>query len=402
MLAKKYDTDLKISASLELSLIFDILQNNLANLKSQILHKKINWDLFYKLTIRHRIWYQVYKALTEVKDMSVPIYERLAKRCQQDKLHLLATMAETKRIAQAFSEQAIPYCFMKGILLNLSIYQAINSRPCKDIDVWVHPNAYGLAMEVLISLGYKKILPTYELTGFQKQYYMSHKHDMTFFHEKLKICVEPHFRLEYFGIAFFPPTVSILKSVQLFNTPVMTLQDDYHLLYLMLHGSIHAWTRLRWLNDIVLYIKSEKCDLQRIRGLARELHCEHIVEQTLMLVQLHFGKYDPKFANLVINPSPQVVQLVKATQQFIEADYELTEDYSIFHPMFFKYRFYLIKLAAPGMKIQALLGDLFKIDNLFPYVKFSKKFSFMYYLLYPLWVVKLIISRQMSKREGNL
>ena len=59
--------------------------------------------------------------------------------------------------------------------------------------------------------------------------------------------------------------------------------------------------------------------------------------------------------------------------------------------MFFKYRFYLAQLAVRGQKLHAILGDLFKIDELFVYVTFPDKLSFMYYAVYPLWVIKYVL-----------
>ena len=83
------------------------------------------------------------------------------------------------------------------------------------------------------------------------------------------------------------------------------------------------------------------------------------------------------------------MQLAVLAQQFISSDYEITDGLSNLN-MFFKYRVYLGKLAVRGQKAHALWGDLFKIDMLFPYVTFPRGCSFLYYLAYPVWVMRFI------------
>lgn len=373
-------------------LIFCALQPNSFDIRFFIT-SDMDWNLVFSLAVRHRVWHQVYAALIPVQEeLPVSLFQKLANLCKKDTLRILTTAAETQRIAEQFTEHAIQHCFVKGIVLNVHIYPSLNTRPCKDIDIWVDTNTYEQAIELLLTMGYQKTL-SYELKGFQKQYYMSHKHDIAFYHPEKKIQVELHFSLKEFCVDILP-TSAKLQSVTLFNTPIQTLQDDYHLLFLMIHGAVHAWTRLRWLNDIVLYIQSGKCDLKRVMTLAKEFHCEHIVEQCLILVQNNFKIENASLSQIILSPGKTGIKLAKEAQQFINADFELTEQYSVFNKMFFKYRLHIIKLAPPGKKFRVLWENLCKIDSLFPYVSLPDKLAFLYYILYPLWVVKIMIVRK--------
>ena len=366
--------------NLELSLLISILQTD----TDVVSNPTIDWALFYKLVIRHRVWHLVHKALLETAPPILPV---ITKRCQQDTLHLLNTANETIRIAAKFNEQTVEHCFIKGILLNVHIYGGLGTRPCRDIDVWIKLSDYPRAINALLSLGYKKKLPTYELSGFKQSYYMQHRHDMAFYHPDKRILIEPHFRLDYFGINFFPWESLTRKSIRVFNQDIMTLDDDYHLLYLMIHGSIHAWIRLRWLQDIALFIQSNKCDLKHVVDLAKQIKCEHLFEQTLLLINELFPSNNEVISPFIQKPSRKSLQLAALSKQFIEGDYEMTDGFR-HYKMFFKYRFYLAKLAVKGQKLQAILGDLFKIDEVFQYATFPDKLAFMYYLIYPIWVIK--------------
>ena len=391
-------------ANLELNLILAVLVQD-QQLAAQIsINPQLNWELVYKLVLRHRVWHQLYASLNNSAGLNppwtavpqrnaLPTYTKLREFCYNDKLYLLRTAAETVRIAREFNSKQLLHCFIKGIALNVHIYHDLTSRPCRDIDLWVAPHDYQLAAELLLELGYQQHLPSYPLGGFKAAYYFKHKHDIAFYHPRHKILVELHFRLSYFGINFFPLSAELLQPLIILNTPVATLKDDYHLLYLMLHGAIHAWSRLRWLNDIALYLQAEKCNLQQVYALAEQLKAPHIVVQALILVAELLKCAVTQPAAITATPIIQKhgKQLAAIAQQFIQTDYDVNAGHGAFHKLFFVYRYYLAKLAVKGQKFNALAGDLIKIDMLFPYLTLPKRLSIFYYLLYPLWVIKYLI-----------
>lgn len=381
--------------NLELKLILSALQHQTSSNELSI-DPTLNEPLFYKLILRHRVWHQVYHAFKH-HQLPIPMANALTKQCEHDKQRILITAGETVRIAREFKKQAIDHCFVKGTLLNVHVYGGLNTRPCRDIDVWVNTNTYSDAMVTLLSMGYQKKLPKYELTGFKARWYMRHRHDMAFYHPEKKILVELHFCLNYLGLNFFPLSTIPLRSINLFNVPILAPDDDYHLLYLMIHGAIHAWIRLRWLQDIALYIQNGQCDLQRVYDLATQIKCSHIVEQTLILVHDFFKLKHPVLTQLIQNPSRRGSKLATIAKQFIIADYEMSVGIKNIN-LFFKYRLYLAQLAVRGQKLHAVLGDLFKIDELFLYVTFPSKLSFMYYVLYPIWVIKYLLKSMAPSR----
>ena len=385
-----------MNEDLELTFLLGLLQNETCAKPNS----EINWPLFYKLVRRHRVWHQVFNALKH-NNLAVPIVSALERLCQNDKRRLLITAGETVRIARAFTQQSIDHCFVKGTLLNVHLYGSLNTRPCRDIDVWVDTSTYAAAMSALLSLGYQQHLPDYELTGFKKRWYMHHKHDMAFFHPEHKMVVELHFRLSYPGLDFFPWNAVRLSPIHLLNVPVLTLTDDYHLLYLMIHGATHAWTRLRWLQDIALFIQNRPCDLMHVYDLAKQLHCQHIVEQSLMLVSAFFVLDHPALTQLIQTPSRRARRLTSLAHEFITADYEITDGLQNIR-MFCKYRIYLAILTVQGQKCRTILGDLFKLDELFGYVTFPDKLSFMYYAIYPLWVVTFVFKSRLISPASAL
>lgn len=377
----------------EIQFILSLIQWIFADGKGVASDSSIRWDIFYKLVFKHRLWHPIRAALVE-NGLHPPIFNKLTAQCKKDQLNILNSAGETLRLSKTFRENTIQHCFIKGTVLNEFLYGALGTRPCRDIDVWIDSAHFEKAVDVLIANGYQKKLPTYTLSGFKKQYYMNHKHDIALYHPQKKILVELHFRLSYFGLPFFTQDLVAFKSVLVCNTPVQTLDDDYHLLYLMIHGAIHAWIRLRWLIDILLYIKSQRCSLVRVLSLAEEINCRHIVEQSLLLVRDLFAYENELMHHLVQRAGKRSVQLAQTAKLFIVSDYEFGTSSGIFKKEFFIYRLYLVRLAAEGQKLQALWADLFKIDNLFPFVTLPSSLRFLYYFMYPLWVCKYILWRK--------
>jgi hypothetical protein len=352
----------------------------------------VNWQYLYTLSIRHRVTHQVYQYYQK---HNLPIGNDLTEYCHKDKLRILSTIGETIRIANQFNKLNISYAVVKGIILNAHIYNDINSRSCRDIDVWVDISQYKQAMDALYSMGYITQRPDYNLEGYKEEYYLTHRHDMEFYHPDRRVLVELHFSLNYLGINYFSLSDSVLHKVKVLNTDIYTLDDNYHLLYLMLHGSVHAYSRIRWLNDIAQYIKSNKCDLNIVLMLASKINARHIVLFSLILVQDIWGINTA----IIAMPDKQANYLAKLCKEFISADYELVDGIGSSFRMFTKYRWYLCKLAVKGSKLNALIGDLFKIDNLFTHLTLPRQICFMYYVFYPLWVIKYLC-KGLIKRYG--
>ncbi len=376
-----------------MKLIFDLLERPSLPASPISLEQAIDWDLFLKLVIRHRVWHQILAAVTRIQlNGPIPIHNKLTAICYKDTWCLFRMVAAIGSIASLFAKHHIQYCFLKGVTLSVQLYEAINQRPCKDIDIWVDKKNYQEAMLLLESLGYQKVHPTYPLEGFFEKYHLAHKRDIKFYHQQQKIQVELHVRLSYFGVDFFPLSPELSKSIRLFDKEILTLKDDYHLLYLMIHGAAHAWSRLRWLYDIALYINAKKCNLNTVFNLATRLRCEYIVEQALIMVHTHFKVNDPLLEELVKKSSKKSKLLARSGLDFIGYAEEQF-DTNIFSKIYFKYHYYSTKIIPWTRKLQVIKEDWVMIENLFCLVHFPKPLSGLYYLIYPFWFIKRFVCR---------
>lgn len=385
-----------VNLSVEFKLIIQILSNQsvLATLHANLNH--INWDYLLKLIIRHRVVEQAYASLLGASEfIPAPFLTQLKQVSLCSKLSSLSMVAESIRISRALNDAKITYSIVKGIPLSELLYAGATNRQAKDIDMLVDIDDIAQALQILQAKGYKIERPDFNLHGFKRDYYLTHNHDIGLFHPERKVEIELHFRLEYFGTKFFANSANIYKTVLVQNQALITLNDEYHVLYLMFHAAIHAWTRLRWLHDIYLYLKSGQCSIQKVYALAIQLKAEKIVWQTLWLLREIYAYQDDESNQILAHKSPAGLRLARVAYKFVLNDYELTAGHGVFNKMFFYYRAYLIDLALPGQKLEALTGDLFKIDKMFPYLTLPNRCSWAYYLIYPFWVIKYLFTRKL-------
>lgn len=379
----------KLVMPMELKLIIAILTAQPAlNITADL-----NWSYFVKLVIRHRVIEQVYTRLKTEKNVPEDTFLYLEALCQRQRMDLLVLSAETIRLSRELTKAGIGYAVVKGIPVGAHAYGGITKRQCKDIDLWVDFANWDQAVKILQNCGYCQTRPEYSLTGFKRDYYLNRNHDFEFFNPQKKVQVELMFRVSYLGVDFPDLSAIPLTYSNISNNLVATLENNYHLLLLIVHGAIHAWHRLRWLLDIYLLIQQQKVDLVKLLTLAEQFECRAMVIQCLWLLNKVFGLDNREIQPLIDNISRKDLRLAKLLFEFVAADYELTGGHGLFNRMFFKYRWYLTQITPPKQRWRVIRQDLFKIDKTFKELTLPSGWEFGYYLLYPLYVIKYIIRR---------
>lgn len=348
----------------------------------------VNQKVLYELIFRHRIWHQM------------PAFDFLREHSQKDKYRMMIMANEVVRVARTFNELHIKYALVKGISLNVLLYPTLLERSCKDIDLWVSSESYDEAISQLLLLGYKREKIGYSLDGFKERYHKKHHCDLIFYHSERKICVELHHKLSYPGFDWPKNKQLRFRTFSLFNMSVLTLDNDQHLLYLMLHGSIHAWMRLRWLYDIALFIKNRRCDLNKVMEIAKSADVAHVVEQTLILLKELLKFEDETLLYLTHTPSKRALLLVRLAKKFIIGDYMMQDNIKYFNS-FIKYRYYRMKLASKKYRYSMIWNELFRLDGLFRRISLPEKLSFLYYILYPGWLFLHIIRKMRVSIKAN-
>lgn len=164
---------------------------------------------------------------------------------------------ELVRILHAFNEARIPLLLFKGPALAYTVYPQANLRTYHDIDAFVHPHDLSRAGELLTELGfsfyeeYRANALDETRTGYN--YILKHPNSW------LEVLVELHTAPHSSDIGTHFDIASLWAKAQpitILGEAAYTMHSVDHLLYLVWHYRFHGFTRLLWLYDLVMMVRS--------------------------------------------------------------------------------------------------------------------------------------------------
>ena len=213
----------------------------------------------------------------------------------------------------------------------------------------------------------------------QQELLIGANHHLSLYNKELE-CVEIHWKL----IPNISVSGKIINAIIADNSQDITfsgrkftvLSKEFELLYLLLHGAKHGWSRLKWLVDIKDYPVME-IDDDKFNLLAHELQAGRIIGQSNFLLEKFFGTHMP-FGEEERLPG----YLVRFALQCIHGD--IKEENSIQEIIqFYRYNFFLF----PGFRYKCrMIGNCFLRPSDFSIIDSS--FKAAYYLYYPYSVIK--------------
>jgi len=235
--------------SKELSFLLFILHDDL--LDEMIVKQytsELDWKLFVKLVMHHRVYPLVYLKLKGLEPSLIPanVMETLHHQYNNNTIRMLHLSREMNHICKAFTNSGIRTLLLKGPILAIQLYGDLAHRTSKDLDILVHAEDVEKAEEILAQLGYESN-DEHILDNWKKK-----SHHLSFEHMEHLAQVEIHWRLNpHFSESFsFDQLWERKNDVTLSNQTFHYLGNEDLLYYLADHGARHGWFRLRWLMDI--------------------------------------------------------------------------------------------------------------------------------------------------------
>jgi hypothetical protein len=151
----------------------------------------------------------------------------------------------------------------------------------------VKPEEVHAAVEIFSSLGYEydhKRLPTNENI-------INGSNQFTLYHPQKQQIVEIHWRI------FIDPIINYDKIKELVKENTCTisfagrefnqLTIEFELLYLIIHGGLHTWRRLKWLVDIYEIVNRCDIDKEKFNHLVILLNAQRLIGLCNKMLQ-HF------------------------------------------------------------------------------------------------------------------
>ncbi|PWQ92599.1 nucleotidyltransferase domain-containing protein [Leucothrix pacifica] len=269
--------------------------------KEAVLADEIDWPTVWTLALRHRV---VPVMADRIKQLGIIVPEdissRISNNVQKNLYKGMKQAAELVCLTKLFNENNIPFVVFKGIALLKLMGLELHQRHHGDIDILLADVGDIKKADVLLrSLGYERLTmaKNFSLNKRQEQHFRSYEKDVIYHHPRRSIQLELHFKvclsdklLPISSREFYENRAEVQINSE--SIPVMCKAD--HQVYLLVHGAVSRWFRLKWLCDVPLatengkaylsssfFIRTESLDVERITTLgiclARELLAMPIV-----------------------------------------------------------------------------------------------------------------------------
>ena len=304
---------------------YDLLQSLSAHLRAPIgLDTKdcvqpIDEPLANFAINRHRVGSILYKASQNNKNIDETARSLLASAYKKNIYDSLAQKASTEKITRLFESHDIAFLVMKGSGLAHQLYDEPHIRLSKDIDILIPTSSSAKAIEVLNNNGFeyqshsvrtrKQDSQAWQLTN------MKVFKDLTFYDPQFSTYIELHQRL--FIMEPKNLTAGFCNALAFQRTP--SISNPHYCFYLILHGALCLWQRVKWVVDISLLVRKMTMPIRlKLMELAKQYDCEDVVISSLQFTEEIFaGSLDQDWDTILAmyNNTSRVEKLTEVYRQ---------------------------------------------------------------------------------------
>jgi hypothetical protein len=251
------------------------------------------------------------------------VRERLERRHRQHVRQTLAQVSALYAICTRFQEARVPAVSWKGPLLARSLYGSHGARESGDLDFLMEPNEVAVGATLLKSMGFRRHCKTPTKRLDRKVARLDG--DQGFYRAADNVYVELHAqpmparftawqsRREYLRRAVPTPLYGAIT--------VLTLRPEDQLLSLAGHAIKHHWERLKWVQDIALFLRvyQGRLDWAALLADTRRTGKSRAVVHALALAQTVFGTADvPVDVPTVMREAPEWAETAAITRHLAQ------------------------------------------------------------------------------------
>ncbi|HEY0044800.1 MAG TPA: nucleotidyltransferase family protein [Allosphingosinicella sp.] len=256
----------------------------------------VDWGHVDAVAARHRVEGLVHDGLLRagVKPPEA-VAAKLAALAPAIARQNLMQAAESARLDRLFADSGIGHIFLKGLTLNVLAYGTLGVKKSSDIDIAIAPEGYEAAIRLIRQAGYACEDPGPEasmdeiMASTRRTKHSGWVKGHLFIELHLSFVDSPR-TLRTLSVAAPRQRVQIAPSIAL-----DTLAKDELFAYLCVHGSTHAWSRIKWLADLNALLKDEDgAEIERLYRRSLELGAGRATAQGLLLCADLLGLALPK------------------------------------------------------------------------------------------------------------
>ncbi len=198
-----------------------------------------------------------------------------------DKALTLKKLKGFLEVTDALRAAGIGFIPLKGFVLSQKIYGDPSFRFTGDVDLLLEPADIEKALSVMEKLGFVPSLFPWPSGEKQKQRLIGFRNQFALENPATGLDVELHWRLFYYPILPSGETDRIVKenlsTIAFQGRTFQVLNPELDLLFLLIHGGMHGWRRLKWLVDVHEIARQKLFDEKRFSALVATFRAERMV-----------------------------------------------------------------------------------------------------------------------------
>ena len=281
----------------------------------------IDWPRFARVVGRQRVMGLVDVALkTAGIAIPEPFAAPLARQAKRIVHHNLIAASDTARLTGLIAASGYPVLAVKGVVLGALAYGSVGLKHSKDIDLLILPEHLAPVLALLEAEGYRLKQPAETLTPEQRALLPRYGKDVALTRGAPHLQIELHWRL-FTNTELLPqlsarsPVQSVMLGTAL-SAPTLSAADLYA--YLVLHGAIDGWSRMKSLADLNALVGArDPAELHAWHDHAVALGAGAASEQALLMMADLFALPLPAELAETIGRSPRVRMLIAGSYRLM-------------------------------------------------------------------------------------
>jgi len=333
-------------------------------------------------------YHRLHQVLSTDRWLDINIREQKSNQKKKTTIDILRFSMELVHIVKGFEEKKLPVICLKGPVIGEKIYESIGERFFKDLDLLVPEKRLSEAEHLLKQFGYIQD----ETSTYDKK----RSHHLVYINNQTGHIIELHWRLHP-NILEEPSFEELWKThetVRIAGTDIPCLETEELFVYLISHGSKHAWFRLRWLYDIHLFL-DQPIDLTRIQVRLAQRGGLDMMGQAMLLRQKLFESPIPE-AFLHLTTSRQSKRMAQMALRIIEEQNDPGKTNQTLVEYLYWKRYYLL-IRDQSKRLEFLWHHFIPNQQDLEILSLPKTIRFLYVPLRPVtWLLRRFIARQSS------
>lgn len=238
----------------------------------------------------------------------------------EEKAKALEGVAELIRVTDALAAEGISFIPLKGPLLSFRLYGDATFRHFRDLDIMVAPAELDKVLKIISSMGYSAVGRAWPSERQRQQRLIRYHHNIPYANNANGVILEIHWRFrnrQWLDVRQADRLIrQNLNTIDFAGRSYDVLNSEMELLYLIIHGGLHNWGRLKWLVDVQEFLNSRGFDQEKFCTLSESFKAGRLIGLCNMMLSEYFsgGKLLP-----CANSVPSFVS--RLTEKRIMADH---------------------------------------------------------------------------------